>query len=175
LGHKKKGITMKRALQIASLAGIILLVSVGAASADTLHYLVTGPLGGISGSFDLLRNPTFTSVTPGTDFIVTVNNGSINFLGHSYPAPPFNLEFWDVSKGGGFGLYLGPILGGLQLKGDLMFNGYYSAPALYAGIFHLDSGLVTVTVTRTPEPSTLLLLGSALVSLGLFRKRRTSN
>lgn len=153
----------------------MLLVSVWSASADTLHYVVTGPLVGVSGSFDLLVNPTLTSVTPGTDFIVTVHNGSINFLGHTFPAAPFNLEFWDVSKGGGFGLYFGPILGGLQLKGDLMFNGYDSAPSLYAGIFHLDSGLVTVTVTRTPEPSTLLLLGFGLVGLGLFHKRLTSN
>jgi len=39
----------------------------------------------------------------------------------------------------------------------------------------LAGGYLTFSpVATTPEPSTLLLLSSALVGLGLFRKRRTS-
>jgi hypothetical protein len=163
---------MKRALQMASLAGVILLVSVCSASADTLHYVVSGPLG--SASFNLLQNPTVTSFSAGNDFIVSVNNGSVNLLGYNFSAPPFSLEFSNTSAGGGFGLVV-PILGDLQLKGGLMFNGSDSAPTLYTGTFLLDNGLVKVTVTSTPEPSTLLLLSSALVGLGFFRKRLASN
>jgi hypothetical protein len=82
------------------------------------------------------------------------------------------LEFSNTSTGGGFGLVV-PTLGDLQLKGAQMFSGYDSAPTLLccAGPFLLDYGLVKVTVTSTPEPSTLLLLAFGLVGLGLFRKR----
>ena len=167
---------MKTALQIASLTGIMLLVSVCSASADTLHYVVSGQLGWAS--FDLPQTPKITSYSSSSGyFTVTVDNGSIDLLGYGYSAlPPFTLEFSSTSHNGGFGLVV-PILGDLQWKGLQMFTvtgSNYSAPKLSMGTFLLDNGLVKVTVT-TPEPSTLLLLSSALVGLGLFRKRRTSN
>ena len=146
----------------------MLLVSVGVARADTLQFVVSGQVG--SATFDLLRNPTVTSFSNGNYFTVTVDNGFINLLGYSFLAPPFVLEFSNTSTGGGFGLVV-PILGDLQLKGAQMFSGYDSAPTLYTGTFLLDSGLVKVTVTATPEPSTLLLLAFGLGGLGLFRKR----
>jgi hypothetical protein len=163
--------TLKRALQIASLTGIMLLVSVCSASADTLHYVVSGPLG--SASFYLPQDPILTA-SSNVDFTVTVHNGSINLQGYAFsPLPPFDLEFSNASDGGGFALVV-PILGEFQWKGAQMFSGSDSAPTLYANkTFLLDNGLVKVTVTA-PEPSTLLLLSSALVGLGLFRKRRTS-
>ena len=159
---------MKRALQIASLTGIMLLVSVGAARADTLQFVVSGQAG--SATFDLARNPTVTSFSNGNYFTVAVHNGSINLLGYSFLAPPFVLEFSNASAGGGFGLVV-PILGDLQLKGAQMFAGYYSAPTFSPGTYFLDYGLVKVTVMSTPEPSALLLLAFGLVGLGLFRKR----
>jgi hypothetical protein len=163
---------MKRTVQIATLTATLLLVSVGAARADTLHYVITGPQAGVSGSFNLLQNPTVTSFTAGSDFILSVYDGSINLPGQSFSTPPFKLEFLDAQKGGGFGLVV-PYLGGLQLKGDVLFTGSDSAPTLSSGIFHLDYG-VTVTATAVPEPTTLLLIGFGLVGLGLFRKRLTS-
>jgi hypothetical protein len=62
--------------------GIMLLMSVGAARADTLQFVVSELAG--SATFDLLQNPTVTSFSSGNYFTVTVNNGSINLLGYSF-------------------------------------------------------------------------------------------
>jgi hypothetical protein len=70
--------------------GIMLLMSVGAARADTLQFVVSELAG--SATFDLLQNPTVTSFSSGNYFTVTVNNGSINLLGYSFW---FRLSCWS--------------------------------------------------------------------------------
>jgi hypothetical protein len=160
---------MKRALPIAGLAGIMLLVSASAASADTLlHYVVSGKLG--SASFDLLQHPAVTS-SSSEDFYVTVNNGSLNFLGYSFSLPPFVLEFSNQSAGGGFGFDL-PGGTDFQLTGNQMFTLSDSAPMLSMGTFPLNSWLGPVTVTVTDpvpasEPAAFILLGTGILT-GLF-------
>ncbi len=148
----------------------MLFVSAGVARADTLQFVVSGQAG--SATFNLSRTPTITSFSGGNYFTVTIDNGSINLLGYSYPAPPFVLEFSNTSAGGGFGLVV-PIWGYLQLQGAQMFTGLDSAPIFSTGTYFFKTGFgsLTVNVTAVPEPSTLLLLGFGLVGLGLLRKR----
>jgi len=161
---------VKRFILVAGLLAAGLLVSVKPASADTLHYVVSGLIG--TATFDLQRTPNLVSFTTGQDFLVTVTSGTSNLWGYNFLLPPFTLQFSNLAYGGGFGLVI-PILGNLQLSGAQMFSGPDSAPFLSTGIFQLAYN-TTVTVTSTPEPSTLLLLGFGLVALAIFRKRYAS-
>src|SRR5258706_15023201 len=91
---------MKRALRIASLTGIMLLVSVGSARADTLQFVVSGQAG--SATIDLLRNPPDKSFSNGQYFSVSVNNVRIVLFGLYFLDPPLELEVSNTVTCGGF-------------------------------------------------------------------------
>jgi PEP-CTERM motif-containing protein len=156
----------KKSWWLSGLVVAALLLTAKPASADMLHYVVTGAAG--SATFDLSRTPTVLSST-GQDFLVLVNNGSSNLFGYNFLLPPFSLEFSNFAYGGGLGLDA-PLIGDLQLTGAQMFTGTDSAPVFSTGVFHLSNG-TTVTVTAVPEPPTVLLLACGLVGLAIFRKR----
>jgi PEP-CTERM motif len=159
---------LTRCLLVVGLMATGSLLVVQSASADTLHYVITGPVG--TATFDLPQTPVVVSST-GQDFLVTVNNGSANLWGYNLSVPPFQLEFSNLSAGGGLGIDVP--FGDLQLTGSQMFTGPDSAPVLSTGTFQLSGG-TTVTVT-TPEPSTLLLLGCGLTALVVLCKRHASS
>jgi len=58
---------MKRAIQIAGLTAIMLLVSAGVARADSLQFVESDQAD--SATFNLLQNPKLTSFTAGNDFL----------------------------------------------------------------------------------------------------------
>ena len=160
---------MRKTLFVVGLLAAGFLLSTEAANADTLHYVVSGPLA--SATFNLQRSPSVVSFTA-QDFLVSVNNGSSSLFGYNFLIPPFNLEFSNFSAGGGLGIDVS--FGDLQLTGAQLFTGPDSAPVLSTGVFHLSGG-TTVTATLVPEPSTLFLLATGLFGLALFRKRYASN
>jgi len=163
---------MKRFLLVAGLLAVGLFLPVKPAKANSLNFAVSGLAG--TANFNLLSAPTVASFTAGQDFLVNVNNGTVDLFGYAYSVPPFTLEFSNLSAGGGFGLVV-PVLGYLQLTGAQMFTGTDSNPILSTGIFHLSyQTTVTVTSVSVPEPATILLLGLGLVGLGIFRKRYAS-
>jgi len=147
---------------------LVVLLCARPASADTLHYVVNEPL--YTAAFDLQRTPAVSSFTA-KDFLVSVNDGSAGLFGRNFLLPSFTLEFSNLSAGGGLGIDVRS--GDLQLRGAQLFTGPDSAPVLSTGVFNL-SNRTRVTVTSqfasVPEPSTLLLFGTGLVGLGVFRR-----
>lgn len=106
---------VKHSLLVAGLLATGLLLSVRPASADLLHYVVTGLVG--TATFDLPQTPTVLSPTT-QDFLVSVNNGTANLWGYHFSLPPFTLEFSNwVAGGTGGGLGVDGFLGDLQLTG----------------------------------------------------------
>ena len=159
-------IKMMKSLWAAGL--LVVLPSARPASADTLHYVVNGPV--YTAAFDLQRTPAVSSFTA-QDFLVSVNNGSASLFGRNFLLPSFTLEFSNLSAGGGLGIDV--FSGDLQLRGAQLFTGPDSAPVLSTGVFNLSNRTrVTVTsqFTSVPEPSTLLLFGTGLVGLWVFRR-----
>jgi len=147
---------------------LVVLLSARPASADTLHYVVNGPF--YTAAFDLQRAPAVSSFTA-RDFLVSVNNGSASLFGRNFLLPSFTLDFSNLSAGGGLGIDV--FYADLQLRGPQLFTGPDSAPVLATGAFNLSNGTrVTVTsqFTSVPEPSTLLLFGTGLVGLWVFRR-----
>lgn len=173
---------MKKTLTRCILAlGVLVLLSAGAAKADTLlSYTISGP--GLSASFVIPTvngSPDVASFIPFYDFTVTDVTGTAN--GSSVLAVSF-FTGW---------LGLGGLLGdvsnntNMDLYGPQLFSGPVWDPTLLTGKFALSSYsaylygwkpeytlYVTPATVATPESSTLLLVamgGLALVTLRLKR------
>src|SRR5260370_33688670 len=86
--------SMKRAIQIAGLTAIMLLVSAGVARADSLQFVESDQAD--SATFNLLQNPKLTSFTAGNDFLKNAQ-----MFSESETTPHFSSEtdFLDSDSG----------------------------------------------------------------------------
>jgi hypothetical protein len=159
-----------------------------AAHADTTSYTISGtftastPSTAFSGpsepwasSFQVDSNPIPTEFGNG-GFDLPFSNFSYSLNGLPVAIAPTFIRFFTASNGGGFGICFNGTtvanctegLGNVTF-GPQLYTGQNSAPTLSTGAFTFDQGNITVQANTIPEPSTLVMLATALMGLAWLR------
>jgi hypothetical protein len=156
--------------RVALLLSVLLLLTVGIASADTLiTYQFTGGT-----SFQLPVNPVPTNFDLGFDFQVT----PIKLMINGAPSNDF-LVFYSPLSGGGFGAFACGSCQDISVVGPQLYSGPENSPTMLglgdtgvtltdaAGTTGMISTPGTPSTISTPEPSVTILLGIGLFAVGL--------
>ena len=138
------------------------------AKADTLNFALFGE--GNVYTFSLPSNPVPAAAAPSAYFILNNIAVSIN----EQPEITAELTFFSSANSGGLDIFpvssISPIV---SLDGSQLYTGLETAPVFAPGTFSLGNPetekpyslfIVEAVPPAVPEPSTLLLLGTGLVS-----------
>lgn len=170
------------------LSAVALPVAAHADTDDT--FSVTGHM--LDLTFTLPHSPTPDSHDPHQDFAL----GDISFTENGVLMTADDVYFYTKNVGGGFELddSSGAVIDGLSFYGKKLFTGTVSHPTFKEGDFRLTGGpactvetdvvsdaaatchysltIAPTAVSATPEPGSLVLLGSgALAAMGVVRRR----
>jgi PEP-CTERM motif len=158
---------MRRLIIGGLLIAILGLVSASRAKADTFTYT----FGGNTFVWQLPASPTIGAGDYETGHYF--DTFDVPYTENGVAQAPGAILFFS-SPGGGFeGL-------GLNTFGPQLYSGTEQAPTFIPGTYHLNNGsltgpldtLVISSPVSSPEPSSLMLIGSGLLSLlGLARKK----
>lgn len=171
-------------------ATTFLVTASGSFSAATPSNAYTAPNGLWTLSFDVQDGPQTTFVDSNS-FDPSFSNFSYSLNGSSVAVAPANIVFFNEVDGGLFTVCLdicglaGTIF---EFEGAQAYSGLESDPTILTGSYPLELGWVTegsatryffpaaapvVISSVTPEPSTIALLGTGLLSFGTILRRRT--
>jgi PEP-CTERM motif len=162
---------MRNILKCGALLATFIFLAVLPAHADsgaTYNFDLSGP---VSATWTLSENPTPIYFQEGTVFAVDASDLVVD----GTPVVGDILCFFNLSDLGG----LNSVIALPDLFGQQIYSGDESNPTIQTGVYSFSmwpSGETeTLTVTQTPEPTTILLLFSGLAALGLKRKREAVN
>jgi hypothetical protein len=167
---------MRRLMIGALLIAILGLVSASRAQADGVDLTFNYEFAGNTFIWHLPASPGPIDPSNFTGDMFAIL--SVSYIENDMPQIPTEFDFFSFGDGGGFEI-IPPTLSGTppaNTFGAQLYSGTTESPTFTPGIYHLNNdtpdGPLDTLIISTPEPSSLMLLGSGLLALlGFARKK----
>jgi hypothetical protein len=147
----------------------------GTFSASTPSTIYSAPNETWSSSFQAVTNPTDVLEYGNGGFDFAFSDFSYLLNDSPVAVTPTFLGFFTAANGGGFFVcFSGTTVAncteavGNATFGPQLYTGMNSAPTPSTGSFTFDGGAITLEASAIPEPSTLLVLFTGLLALGVL-------
>jgi hypothetical protein len=125
--------------------------------------------------------PSSPAIDPANVFPTFFAILDVPFSENGVAQTPSEFDFFNTSGEGGFQIITLGLMSPADTFGEQLYNGTEGAPTFKTGTFPLNNGsptgpigtlVISFTSVSAPEPSSLVLLGSGLLSLlGFARKK----